>query len=77
VVIGHGFGLGVNTVAEIMLAATSKNVIEGLECVGPLKTADDIVTHKLNLQAGMISLPTGPGLGVELDNDKLLKYQFI
>jgi muconate cycloisomerase len=77
VVIGHGFGLGVNTVAEIMLAATSTNVIEGLECVGPLKTADDIVTHKLNLQAGMISLPTGPGLGVELDNDKLLKYQFI
>ncbi len=37
-VVGHGFGLGINTMAEIMLAATSSNVIDGLECVGPLKT---------------------------------------
>ena len=51
-VVGHGFGLGVNTMAEIMLAATSDNVIDGLECVGPLKTKDDIVTHKLDLVRG-------------------------
>jgi muconate cycloisomerase len=75
-VVGHGFGLGVNTVAEIMLAATSSNVIDGLECVGPLKTADDIVTHKLDLSSGSLALPAGPGLGVTLDEARLGKYRF-
>lgn len=76
VVIGHGFGLGVNTVAEIMLAATSEHVLEGLECVGPLKTADDIVTAKLDLDSGAVDLPGGPGLGVTLDDDKIARYRF-
>ncbi|HXF66144.1 MAG TPA: enolase C-terminal domain-like protein [Burkholderiales bacterium] len=75
-VVGHGFGLGINTMAEIMLAATSANVLDGLECVGPLKTADDIVTRKLDLGAGSIALPPGPGLGVALDEAKLAKYRF-
>lgn len=76
VVIGHGFGLGINTVAEIMLAATSDNVLEGLECVGPLKTADDIVTAKLDLGSGQVALPGGPGLGVQLDEAKVRDYHF-
>jgi len=75
-VVGHGFGLGVNTMAEIMLAATSSNVIDGLECVGPLKTDDDIVTHKLDLSGGSLALPGGPGLGVTLDDAKIEKYRF-
>jgi muconate cycloisomerase len=76
VVIGHGFGLGINTVAEIMLAATSAAVLEGLECVGPLKTADDIVKEKLDLGSGRLALPGGPGLGVELDTQRLERYRF-
>jgi muconate cycloisomerase len=76
VVVGHGFGLGVNTVAEIMLAATSDNVLEGLECVGPLKTADDIVTVKLDLGCGELAVPHGPGLGVQLDDHKIRQYNF-
>jgi L-alanine-DL-glutamate epimerase-like enolase superfamily enzyme len=75
-IVGHGFGLGINTMAEIMLAATSNNVIDGLECVGPLKTSDDIVTQKLDLNAGSITLPAGPGLGVVLDDAKLGRYRF-
>ncbi|MEO8303697.1 MAG: enolase C-terminal domain-like protein [Betaproteobacteria bacterium] len=76
VVIGHGFGLGINTAAEIMLAATSRAVLEGLECVGPLKTADDIVVSKLDLSSGAIDVPQGPGLGVELDDRKLARYAY-
>jgi L-alanine-DL-glutamate epimerase-like enolase superfamily enzyme len=75
VIIGHGFGLGINTVAEIMLAATSRNVLDGLECVGPLKTADDIVTAKLDLSSGELALPSGPGLGVKLDEQKIQRYR--
>lgn len=73
-VVGHGFGLGVNTIAEIMLASTSSNVIDGLECVGPLKTADDIITNRLDLSNGTFALPDGPGLGVTLDDEKLARY---
>lgn len=75
-VVGHGFGLGINTMAEIMLAATAGNVIDGLECVGPLKTSDDIVTGKLDLGRGTLALPGGPGLGVVLDDAKVSKYRF-
>lgn len=75
-VLGHGFGLGVNTMAEIMLASTSLNVMDGLESVGPLKTKDDIVTRKLDLNSGSLALPPGPGLGVALDEAKLARYQF-
>jgi muconate cycloisomerase len=74
-VLGHGFGLGISTMAEIMLAATSHNVIDGLECVGPLKTSDDIVAHKLDLSSGSLALPAGPGLGVTLDEAKLKRYR--
>jgi muconate cycloisomerase len=74
-VVGHGFGLGVNTMAEIMLAATSANVIDGLECVGPLKTADDIITRRIDLMRGSLALPGGPGLGVTLDDEKVERYR--
>ena len=75
-VVGHGFGLGINTMAEIMCAATSKNVIEGLECVGPLKTSDDIVTQKIDMSSGSLSVPGGLGLGVTLDEAKIAQYRF-
>lgn len=75
VVIGHGFGLDPSTLAEIMLAASSRNVLPGLECVGPLKTTDHIATRKLDLSSGSLALPAGPGLGVTLDDAKLERYR--
>jgi muconate cycloisomerase len=75
-VLGHGFGLGVNTVAEIMLGAAFGNIIDGLECVGPLKTTDDIITQRIDLTAGSLDVPAGPGLGVALDEAKLRDYGF-
>jgi muconate cycloisomerase len=44
--------------------------------VGPLKTADDITTEKLDLGTGALALPPGPGLGVALDEAKLARYRF-
>jgi L-alanine-DL-glutamate epimerase-like enolase superfamily enzyme len=76
VVIGHGFGLGINTMADIAVAVTSRAVLDGLECVGPLKTADDIVTTKLDLSSGSLDLPCGPGLGVMLDEAKISRYAY-
>ena len=76
VVIGHGFGLGINTMAEMLLASTSRAVLSGYECVGPIKTSDDIVTRKLDLTKGWLEIPHGPGLGVELDEAKLERFTF-
>jgi muconate cycloisomerase len=74
IVIGHGFGLGINTMAEIMLAATSHDVIEGLESVGPLKMQDDVIDGKLDLSNAFLNLPNAPGLGTEIDEEKLRAY---
>ena len=74
-VVGHGFGLGPHTMAELMVAATSNNVLDGLECVGPLKTREDVTTKKLDLSSGSLALPAGPGLGVTLDDAKLEQYR--
>jgi L-alanine-DL-glutamate epimerase-like enolase superfamily enzyme len=74
-VIGHGFGLDPSTIAEIMLAATSRNVVAGLECVGPLKVVDTVATTRLDISSGRLALPEGPGLGITLDEAKLEKYR--
>jgi muconate cycloisomerase len=60
--------------AEIMLAASSRNVLPGLECVGPLKVKDTVAMKRLDISAGSIPLPPGPGLGITLDEKKLEEY---
>ncbi len=74
VVMGHGFGLDFSTVAEIMLGAVSRNILPGLECVGPLKVVDTVATTRLDISRGSLAVPTGPGLGIDLDEEKLAKY---
>ena len=74
VVLGHGFGLDLSTTAEIMFGATSRNIVPGLECVGPLKVVDTVATTRLDISTGSVDLPSGPGLGIELDDEKLAKY---
>jgi muconate cycloisomerase len=74
VVIGHGFGLDPSTLAEVMLAASSRNVLPGLECVGPLKVVDTVATTRLDISSGSLPLPGGPGLGIILDDKKLRQY---
>ena len=76
VVLGHGFGLDLSTTAEIMIGATSRNIVPGLECVGPLKVADTVATTRLDISTGSIALPSGPGIGIDLDDEKLSKYLY-
>ena len=75
VVIGHGFGLDPSTMAECMLAATSRGVLAGLECVGPLKVVDTVTTARMDISAGKLTLPNSPGLGLKLDEAKLKQYE--
>jgi len=75
VVIGHGFGLDPSTLAEVMLAASSRNVLPGLECVGPLKVVDTVARTRLDISSGSLPLPGGPGIGITLDESKLAQYR--
>jgi L-alanine-DL-glutamate epimerase-like enolase superfamily enzyme len=74
VVIGHGFGLTLSTLAEAAVAASSAAVLPGCEAVGPLKMAGDVVTDPLQLEGGVIRLPQAPGLGATIDPDALKRY---
>ena len=73
-VIGHGFGLTVSTLAELHVAASCRNVIDGVECVGPLKMQDDVVKAPLVLEGGRVGVPAAPGLGAELDEESLARH---
>jgi len=73
-VIGHGFGLTINTLAEIHVAASCANIMDGCESVGPLKMAGDVVAQPLDLQGGRVRVPDGPGLDAELAESDLARW---
>jgi L-alanine-DL-glutamate epimerase-like enolase superfamily enzyme len=75
VVVGHGFGLTLSTLAEVAVAATSDAVLPGCEAVGPLKMAGDVVGTPLVLDAGVVHLSDAPGLGATIDPDALKRYR--
>ncbi|HMH52516.1 MAG TPA: enolase C-terminal domain-like protein [Candidatus Acidoferrum sp.] len=75
VVIGHGFGLTLSTLAEATLAATSSAVLPGCEAVGPLKMSADVVADPVDLSHGVVKLPDSPGLGATVDAAALARYR--
>jgi len=75
VVIGHGFGLTLSTLAEATVAAVCPAVLDGCEAVGPLKMAADIVDEPAVLDRGVIRLGNRPGFGVEIDPRALARVR--
>lgn len=61
------------TVASLHAWSTVK-MQWGTEMFGPLLLKDDIVVSPLDFSDGQVTLPQGPGLGVEIDEDKLRYY---
>lgn len=75
VVIGHGFGLTLSTLAEAAVAAVSEAIVDGCEAVGPLKMAGDVVADPVRLDGGVLRLEDRPGWGVTVDPDALKRYR--
>lgn len=63
----------IGTVSSLHAWSTLE-MTSGTEMFGPLLLKDDIVVRPLDYRDGQVSLPEGPGLGVEIDQDKLLHY---
>ncbi|MCE8022104.1 muconate cycloisomerase family protein [Halomonas sp. MCCC 1A11036] len=64
----------IGTAASLHAWATLPELAWGSEMFGPLLLKDDIVTEPLRYHDFGVELPTGPGLGISLDEDKLAHY---
>ena len=66
--------LGVSTAAAAHLAVSQKNMKLVGEFSGPQTIADDIVRNPVPIVDGYVKPWDNPGLGVEVDEEKLQKY---
>ena len=53
----------------------SRTLTWGTELFGPLLLTEELVTEPLQYQDFELAVPTGPGLGIELDDDRLRFFQ--
>jgi L-alanine-DL-glutamate epimerase-like enolase superfamily enzyme len=72
-VLGTWAELGVGTAAGTHLIAASRNFPFANDTHYPLQS-DDILTQMLSIKEGRLAVPTGAGLGVEIDPAKVDRY---
>jgi L-alanine-DL-glutamate epimerase-like enolase superfamily enzyme len=75
VAIGSMPELGLGTSAAAHAAFSAPRLDHPSDVAGHLYHADDVVIHSLRVEEGMLLPPAGPGLGVELDDEKLERYR--
>lgn len=63
--------LSIGTAAHAHLGASISELSVASDPVGPLLYAEDVVKDRIQIADNRIAVPTGPGLGVELDEDAL------
>ncbi|OTG82439.1 muconate/chloromuconate family cycloisomerase [Acinetobacter sp. ANC 4648] len=61
----------IGTIASAQVFSTFHNLAYGTELFGPLLLTQDILKTPLQYQNFELVLPTAPGLGIELDLDKI------
>ncbi|WP_342536721.1 muconate/chloromuconate family cycloisomerase [Sporosarcina sp. FSL K6-3508] len=72
---GTSLESSIGTSACLHAYGTIRNLQYGSELFGPQWLADDLVKNPLVCAEGKVQVPTGPGLGVELDEEKVEKYR--
>ncbi len=65
----------IGSVASAFTFATLRNLEWGTELFGPLLLTDDIVVNPPVFKDFHMELPTGPGLGLDLDMNKVKHYK--
>ena len=73
-VLAGGPSLGVALAAMLHVAASTPAFSSCNEC-SYHQLHDDVLVEPLEISHGMMSVPQGPGLGVEVDRAKIEKYQ--
>jgi muconate cycloisomerase len=65
----------VGTVASAHLFATLPRLEWGTELFGPLLLAEELLTEPLDYSEFSLKVPTGPGLGITLDEARLSRFR--
>lgn len=76
--VGSNLELGVGSAAMVHLAMAARGITaEEFPCdiIGPFYYEDDIVREPLPIQPGKAMPNSKPGLGIELDDEKVKRYQ--
>ncbi|MRW89800.1 muconate cycloisomerase [Duganella sp. FT80W] len=66
---------GIGTAATAHLCSTFPTLAWDTELFGPLLLTQEVLSEPLVYKDFMLQVPTGPGLGVEIDTDKLRAMQ--
>lgn len=71
----HGFSTGILTAAtaHFLAACETTDLIEYSQSTSPLNQF--LVKTPIEFEDGYLTVPTGPGLGIELDEDLIKKYR--
>jgi L-alanine-DL-glutamate epimerase-like enolase superfamily enzyme len=75
VIVGRGATDNITMMAEVHLVASSKNVIPVGEMTGSVRLKDHEVKSPVPVVNGKVTVSSLPGLGLELDHEKLRKYK--
>lgn len=70
VLVGSMMETGIGTVASANLATLFASEL-ATELVGPLYFKEDIIRPMLTFTEGVLTLPPGPGFGIQIDYEKL------
>jgi muconate cycloisomerase len=76
--VGSNLELGIASAAMTHLATASVGIgAEEFPCdiLGPLAYEHDLLAEPIEFRDGAVRVPTGPGLGVELDEAMLARYR--
>jgi len=73
ITLGGAGGLGVGLLAALQLAASTPNVALPLACES-YQLHEDVLQGDLQVVDGMIAIPQGPGLGMEVDRARIDTY---
>ena len=65
---------GVGAAAALQFAASAPNLFQGVELIGSGAFTDDILTEPLSMNRGVVTLSEKPGIGVDVDEEKLKHY---
>ena len=66
---------GVGTAASAQLFATLPSLAWGTELFGPLLLTEELLAEPLEYADFSLKVPTGPGLGIALDEDKVARFR--
>lgn len=72
---GTALESSIGTAASAQLFAALPELSIDCELIGPLLLVDDLVKEPVRYEHGSLVVPPGPGLGVELDWEKVDEYQ--